>query len=1433
MFERITKKLKKNRGYVLILVAIALPIFFWGVNYLVKRDKLSHDEAIKTAAAGAVGSAVLETYKPETKWDAQKATVYAAAAQALNDKAYSLSHKMLVNPKNQKDSNLSLTYTTEGIICKCPCIERMATVYNAKCNVDIVLTIPTNHAANTTKNTNADALIDASSESASSTPIKIVATAYSDFLQNNFTHINGVAVGLVPYSAKITVPSNRSTWTITIQNLLTQDATRLRQAYVYSSDGQLGGQILNSGYSWGSGNNNYGIMSRYGTDGMGTAGVEVLSTDSPTQNKDKFRRMNLNPCYLGYCNLLAGACEKECTTYQSNPYPIIELTDDVSSVIDKLNNFKPINDTKNKSNFLFLPVLWARNLLSDWTSHPSDNNASHPKRPDKKKVVILLVNAPDNFAPGELTYLGFANDAAEISMLESDVIDFNHKMTQGTKGIINYSGKGSYSEENKQFICDTGDGTLSFPKKGLVKVVVKPAGAWQKVTINGTTGVGAGDNAGRICLSGNNPIFVNTHGTCNKLTLEKDGDIPTNWTSTTEETLTSRLSAYSTDKFNLGIRCLSTNNYVTIGTSSSGVIAFNSTDASATTVTSKIPRTSYVNLLPRQSPSILFANKKVMLFAPSGGYYCCTSDDNGKTWTCQGRTGSYPGVLGFGNKRWIAGQESIYYSTDNGKTWTLCDNTLGNIYVKPDSLSSGWYGGEYTNNKFHAVNYNGKVATSSNGSNWLEVQSLPASAKCRNITLYDKKLWCFSADGKRSYFIDPKYLTSSSIKFSNVNNNSTYGVKNNVTCNVSEQLTFYIEPSQIEDSKDKNGNYYISLNMTNICLVSAEITNRPCSLRQSEVSYSNRVVTSKYAAEPFEITVKPGITSSLTISDSKVGNNDTYSLTAGESKTFEFDYLNGYMDSYETYTANNKTKQRLKGTQAPYLKLSYACRNANVSYSITDRRIRFQAGTNGHQWFDEQLKHSVSTRVSEHGYRAGGEYVEDEDSVVFSYGKRIFWSWGDYLTGKLKIYITSQGYQEVPARNAYLEISIGEAEKNIKNANECFVELPKDRDLANGEVAVPGWEPTDIGVMAEQTNEKYYKHNFVYNWLFEASGTQTVNPTGDSGNVSFVGAGKVKLKVQSTLSDTPTITLQKADGTEETKEINEETTLIIDPSTYKFEQEKKYDNDGFGYFEYKVSLGLSGVEVKDKSLSQRKTTLCALYSKVDAPINCAHVDFSSTTGGIPTTNTSSITFTNSKVKWVETKKAWVAAAAANKTNASCKFTYTVASDPFLQLDFDEISQWKLSTDSSAKYVGSLWRWFGTENSKSFTFNTTSPVANSPTFTYGGYALLLNSILWAYGYQQSQEAEATSLNDGLGALTAEACTKFSYTENAIADEVYLIKYKNTSVNALDACANSKKIYAPTTLSKLKSNLNTIAADIKKAAEYEEPRIVISPLMPGSE
>jgi hypothetical protein len=407
------------------------------------------------------------------------------------------------------------------INCNIACLGKKVQAYVPECNVDIILTVPTNHAACTALNNNSDILVAPSS--ATSTPLTEIAHAYQAFLKRHFIRTRGVAVGVIPYSGKISLPPNRAGWTTAIPPMDTgPDKPYLKQALAYGTDGQEGGDLIanrewevsttgEEPYDWGDYTVGFPIMFRRGavekhrSVSYYTGNNLLLSIDEPTTGDKKFQRMNMNPCYLGHCNILTQMCERTCPTYMANPYFITELTDDLQKVIYDFSLIRPINDPHNKSNFLFLAVNWAQNLLQSWTDPPTSSALGNskfapPSRNAKKAAVIIIINEPDHFEPSELTYLGFNNDASEIPMFESDTINFGYNYgtdpIAGAKGSLVFTttqGNVIYNTEGGENHYETYGsitGKLTFPAKGVIKLVVKcgttalPTGVWVNMSAN-------------------------------------------------------------------------------------------------------------------------------------------------------------------------------------------------------------------------------------------------------------------------------------------------------------------------------------------------------------------------------------------------------------------------------------------------------------------------------------------------------------------------------------------------------------------------------------------------------------------------------------------------------------------------------------------------------------------------------------------------------------------------------------------------------------------------------------------------------------------------------------------------------------------------------------------------------------------------------------
>lgn len=341
----------------------------------------------------------------------------------------------------------------------------------AKCNVDIIMCIPTNSAACNENNLDIASVSTGNStglplhvelgESTPSinvknTPIYQISQACKKFIKDNFMSTQGVCVGLVPYSGKLSIPHYRFLewgcyqphFNDTYLMLYVDTNVALRNTimgyYLYGSCGDptkvlhhKNSTIYAVGVvdSW----HKYGVNIRHQkgklSNNYGNYDYEVDISDIPVTkptHENGYLLSTLYPAYLGYANVLRGKADKGSIDYLPNPYYIIELTPDMVKICDLLECFRPINDEYSCSNFLFLPFYWSNALLNySWSDDPGRSSDTNYFSQESKlttgrnKVVILFVNKPDHFEPGEMTYLGFSNDNQEFDLAESDAILFN------------------------------------------------------------------------------------------------------------------------------------------------------------------------------------------------------------------------------------------------------------------------------------------------------------------------------------------------------------------------------------------------------------------------------------------------------------------------------------------------------------------------------------------------------------------------------------------------------------------------------------------------------------------------------------------------------------------------------------------------------------------------------------------------------------------------------------------------------------------------------------------------------------------------------------------------------------------------------------------------------------------------------------------------
>lgn len=223
----------------------------------------------------------------------------------------------------------------------------------AECNVDIILTVPTNIEAldieeGTARLTN----------KGQSTPIYQITRAYRKFLKDHFFYTRGVTVGVIPYGANTTEKLSETERNQAINSFQKQYFSNL------SSN--------NSSHS---------------------------QSNDPTLNM-----MDANtPIYRNYGGR------------NINPYYVLKLTSNVKMIYEMLGAFYPYVAEKNYSNFIFVPIMMTYNLLqrgNAFENQPAIDTKYDFRRenstygrlrtpssagPNRKKVLILTVNKPDWF----------------------------------------------------------------------------------------------------------------------------------------------------------------------------------------------------------------------------------------------------------------------------------------------------------------------------------------------------------------------------------------------------------------------------------------------------------------------------------------------------------------------------------------------------------------------------------------------------------------------------------------------------------------------------------------------------------------------------------------------------------------------------------------------------------------------------------------------------------------------------------------------------------------------------------------------------------------------------------------------------------------------------------------------------------------------------
>ncbi|MDR1236266.1 MAG: hypothetical protein LBJ96_04635, partial [Holosporaceae bacterium] len=766
------------------------------------------------------------------------------------------------NPKKP-----TLTLNTANNRIECGVLGKTVSAVPAICDVDIVLTLPTNHAACTATNDNGGTLVAPNGSTISSTPIVQIAKAYAKFLRENFLHTRGAAVALVPYSAKISVPPDKSAWTVAIPPMNQLPAELyLKQALVYGTDGHFGGEIVSDPtdiqYDWGDEDLNTGFPIMFRKEG------NLLSTENPNSDSLKFQRMNPNPCSVQSCNLLAGCCEANCPTSQANPYFITQLTDDVGSVIYNLRLIHPINDPENRSNFLFLAVQWAQMLLFEtWTDHPAaaavaNQKFIHPARGSKKKAIIFVVNSPDRFDSRGPTYLGFSNDASEVDKIASDTLNFGTDFGDGIKqsspnGLLTFTTtSGSVIRRNNYYECPNSTavtGKLAFPNKYLVKLTIARGSDTTTVNVPTETTISAG--AVEWVAVGSNKAddayssFGNWSGLCaigdtiytidfsnGQLVYLNTAAATKTWTPIGSNTAANVYLGFWTGLHAIG-NIIYAINFVF------GQLAYLDTTATTKTWTT-IGSNTAEDVYPGYwyglwaIGGILYAIEKDF-----GQLVCLNTAAATKAWTVIGSnttedvcSGSWHGLCAIRGTLYAIEYDSgqlVYLNTAAAtKTWAAIGSNRAD-----DAYSGSWYDLCAIGNIIYAIEDTGQLVclnTTAATKTWTTIGSNKADDVCsgswRGLCAIGNIIYAIEYNSGQLVCLDtaPPDVTAVVDVPTTVKLPSSITIAGN-THSITGQTDIYVQPSQMSANE-------ISFTMTNIQLKSAMITNQPYSVSGSTVT---------------------------------------------------------------------------------------------------------------------------------------------------------------------------------------------------------------------------------------------------------------------------------------------------------------------------------------------------------------------------------------------------------------------------------------------------------------------------------------------------------------------------------------------------------------------------------------------------------------------
>lgn len=175
----------------------------------------------------------------------------------------------------------------------------------------------------------------------------------------------------------------------------------------------------------------------------------------------------------------------------------------------------------------------------------------------------------------------------------------------------------------------------------------------------------------------------------------------------------------------------------------------------------------------------------------------------------------------------------MYESRDNGQTWKEISAGVGG-------------GGAFARGHFFAVSGT-NINRSKDGVSWTS-QDLGCDGGHFNVTFYNGKLYVYPRSVGCCHI---GTFSDGTITFTNLS--ATGATSGNTAYPITGKREFFIEPIQIGG---EDGNYHIDLNLKNVRLVSAEITNRPYTKTTPVCSFSGTNIKTN-AKRPITVKVNP------------------------------------------------------------------------------------------------------------------------------------------------------------------------------------------------------------------------------------------------------------------------------------------------------------------------------------------------------------------------------------------------------------------------------------------------------------------------------------------------------------------------------------------------------------------------------------------------